>query len=125
MARVLIIDDNENVCKFVAKALEDEHVVVSAPNGEAGMDAFRDAPFDMVITDIFMPGKDGIETIREIRQFSAATKIVAVSGGGGTYWSNTLKAAEMLGATHCLAKPFTVEQLQETVRNALAPQPVL
>ncbi len=120
MGRILIIEDNEGVRDYVTRALKSDHDVVAASDGEAGLEAFREKPFDLVITDIFMPSKDGIETIREIRRISLDVKIIAVSGGGGTEWNNSLKAAEMLGASHCLAKPFTLQQLYDAVRTALA-----
>jgi DNA-binding response OmpR family regulator len=120
MARILVIDDDEFVRSFVVRALErDGHEVKTAPEGEAGLELQRSASFDLLITDILMPGMEGIELIVALREESPGTPILAISGGGGvTGSSGPLRDAQLLGADASLAKPFEVEALQRVV-NAL------
>lgn len=76
--------------------------------------------FDQVITDLMMPGKEGIETIIELRRTFPATKVIAMSGGPNSpLISSNLKAAQCLGAHATLLKPFTLEQLMTEVNQVL------
>jgi DNA-binding response OmpR family regulator len=120
MARILIIDDDELVRATVKAALElAEHEVVVAENGERGVAMFGGAAFDLVVTDIIMPEKEGIETIIELRQRDPTVKIIAISGGGRTSNQIFLDVAKKFGAVDVLAKPFTPKQLLATVEKAL------
>jgi CheY-like chemotaxis protein len=127
MGRVLVIDDDHLVRFTIRAALEQAgHVVVEAEDGARGLAAFdasiAAAPFDLVITDLLMPEKEGVETVREIRQRSATVKILVVSGGGMMKMLDYLSMAEAFGADRSLAKPFTSRTLVQVVNELLAAQ---
>lgn len=114
--RILVIDDDSLLRQTIRRMLESAgHCVVEASNGRTGLEAFRNNPVDAVVTDIIMPEKEGIETIREIRAANGAIPIVAISGGGRNQYMEFLTIAKKLGATATLAKPFRKEQLLATL----------
>jgi len=122
MKRILVIDDEIQIQDMVQSMLENEGYAVSvAANGRQGIDAFHQHLTDIVITDIMMPGKDGIETIREIRKTSPEAKIIAMTGYRGPF--NRLPAAEYVGAQITLLKPFTKKQLLQAVHDILQKEP--
>ena len=83
MARILIIDDDVQILSMLRQTLEREgYEVVEASDGEQGEKLFREKPTDLIITDLIMPEKEGVETIKEIRSEFPETKIIAMSGGG-------------------------------------------
>lgn len=83
MTRILVIDDEPQVRAMLRQMLEREgYEVVEAEEGEEGMRRYREQPVDLVITDILMPQKEGIETIRALRRTNPGVKIIAISGGG-------------------------------------------
>ena len=93
---------------------------MDAPNGKVGMELCQEEPFDLVITDIVMPEKDGIETIGEIRRYFPETKIIAISGGGQRLEADdVLHTAGILGVQCTLSKPFEIEEFLNTVRDVL------
>jgi CheY-like chemotaxis protein len=106
MTRILVIDDDQMLRHFVVTLLEGRNYSVqSTDNGDDGIRLAIEAEFDLVITDIVMPGTEGLETIQRIRQHKPDLKILAMSGGGrnkGDY----LHYAERLGANGTVAKPF-------------------
>lgn len=84
MATILLIDDDELVRITVRRILESaSHTVIEARNGNEGLELVRAVPLDLIITDIIMPEREGIETIMEIRKLNTKIGIVAISGGGG------------------------------------------
>lgn len=120
MLRVLVIDDDDAVRLTIRNCLLSAgHEVADAPNGERGLAAFEASSFDVVILDILMPEKEGIETIREMRRRSAKIPIIAISGGGRTKTLDFLAAAKALGATATLQKPFSRDALLAEVGAAL------
>lgn len=121
MADILIIDDDDALRATMRKILERSgHAVREAPDGESGLGLLRRARPDLVVTDLYMPGKEGIETIVEIRAIDADLPILAVSGGGGVVGAgDSLLDAEALGADASLAKPFAVEDFREVVQRLL------
>ncbi len=120
MARILIIDDDEALRGTMRKILEmDGHRIQEAQDGEVGLRLFRESPVDLVVTDILMPEKEGIETILELRELSPDLRILAVSGGMELDRTGPLADAEALGADSSLPKPFSVDELQEAVRSLL------
>ncbi len=121
MARILVIDDDAQVRTVLLKSLErDGYQVMDAPNGKVGMKLFQEEPFDLVITDIVMPEKEGIETIGELRHYFPETKIIAISGGGRNLKANVvLHTAKILGAHCTLFKPFEIEKFLNTVKHVL------
>jgi len=96
------------------------HEVEEAANGKLALELHRRKPCQMVITDLIMPVKEGIETIVELRRLDPSVKIIAMSGGGVTKPGNNLAIAEKLGASMTLTKPFMQEELLKAVSKVLA-----
>ena len=120
MARIILIDDEDAVRRTVRLALERAgHQVLEASDGEAGLKLLAQSGADLVITDIFMPGQDGIVTVRRIRKESPGVKVIAVSGGDSTGRLDLRKGAELLGAATSLRKPFSSADLLRAVRDVL------
>ena len=120
MARVLIIDDEELVRLTIRQMLEDAgHTVAEAENGNAGIRKLADFEADLIITDLLMPNKEGLETITEIRSSHPELKIIAMSGGGRFKGRHYLDFAKKLGAHEILPKPFSSQVLQGVIGNAL------
>jgi CheY-like chemotaxis protein len=121
MARILVVDDEPEIGEILEMLLTHVgHEVRVATNGDSALRLARAAPVDLIITDIFMPGKEGIETIMEIRRDLPSVKIIAMSGGGHTGELNYLRDAVQLGAVRTLLKPFGNAEILEAVRAALA-----
>jgi CheY-like chemotaxis protein len=119
--RILVIDDEESVRFVVKEMLEFEGYEVStAPNGKVGLQLFRKDPTDLILTDIFMPEMEGLETIRELHREFPQLKIIAMSGGGESGMLSFLSYAKRFGALRALRKPFSREELLTTVRELLA-----
>ncbi|TMH60895.1 MAG: response regulator [Betaproteobacteria bacterium] len=122
MARILVIDDEEDLRVLVRQALEsDGHEVIPATNGAEGLALQRKRPADLVITDIFMPEADGIETIHEIKKDFPRVKVIAMSGGGraSSMLQSVLTTASALGIDAFLRKPFDFSTLLQSVRQVL------
>lgn len=120
MASVLVIDDDPAMRSTLRRILErDGHEVHEAEDGERGLRAFRAQPVDVVITDVIMPGKEGIETILELREEAPGVRILVISGGGTMKAETVLDDATAIGADASLAKPFTINQLRDAVSALL------
>jgi len=116
-----VIDDEPGMRGTMRRILErDGHEVREAENGSEGLRLFREQQADVVVTDLLMPDKEGIETIVELREEAPNVRILAISGGGAVGAESTLADAEALGADASLAKPFTVDQLRNAVAALLA-----
>jgi DNA-binding response OmpR family regulator len=123
MARILIIDDEDQPRHMLQQALRRAgHEVIEARDGNEGLQRFQEAPADLVITDILMPEKEGLETIMDLRRVFPAVKIIAVSGGGRTGNLNFLDIAQRLGAQRTLQKPFGVHAMLAVVHELLQEQ---
>jgi CheY-like chemotaxis protein len=121
MAKILVIDDDLLVRNTISKILRNGGFEVTlAEDGVRGLASFRRDRPDLIITDIIMPEKEGIETILEIRKEHPAAKIIAVSGGGRVGNADFLAMAKSLGAVAVIAKPFRSEELIDHVRACLA-----
>src|SRR5665213_1246979 len=117
---ILLIDDDPLVAFTVERMLQGGgYAVIRAADGDKGLRLLKSEHIDLVITDIIMPVKEGIETIREIRAHDAAVPVIAVSGGGHGSGGNYLRMAQALGATEVLSKPFDREELLGAVRRCL------
>jgi len=120
MAQILIIDDDLMIRRLVVRTLMSAgHLVVEATDGEEGLELFRSYRPAVVITDILMPGLEGISTIRELRRAFSDIVIIAISGGGQTFDMNYLDFARKLGADAVLPKPFRPAELIALVRSLL------
>ena len=120
MARILIIDDDRPTREMLSEFLEPEgYEVVQAENGKAGIEVYHRQPADLIITDIFMPEKNGLRTIRELQRDFSDLKIIAISGGGEMGNLNPLILAEEIGIHHTFTKPFHLPELLSAVRELL------
>ena len=119
MRRILVIDDDENMLGILAEMLTTAgYEVVEASNGKEGMRLYREAPFDLIVTDLLMPEKDGLEVVMELRKEFPEVRIITHSGGGA-YGNSSLETAKALGAARTLRKPFREDQLLKAVREVL------
>ena len=118
MERILVVDDEKPVRDALAILLKQEgYRVVVAECGHTAIDAVETFTFDMVIVDIFMPGIDGLETMRMLRRDAPDVPVIVMSAyaSGGLVEPDFFRAAMELGATCCLRKPFTREQLFDAI----------
>ncbi|MDP6689020.1 MAG: response regulator [Alphaproteobacteria bacterium] len=121
MARILVIEDDKVQQRIIRHILDGHgHDVTDAAGGWQGMCLQKEYAYDLVITDIIMPGMDGIETVRELIRLYPGLKIIAISAHKKVY----LDAAKTFGAMEILAKPFTPEALIGCVENCLGPRDV-
>jgi DNA-binding NtrC family response regulator len=116
MTSILLIDDNEEFSRLMQIGLGRlGHKVTIAFDGDEGLRALRANSYDIVITDIIMPGREGLETIIEVKRMYPDMPILAISGGGITGKTAFLEAAKKLGATDALEKPFSIAYLNASI----------
>lgn len=109
---ILLIDDDSTMLETLSLAMRSVgHTVVMVRDGEEGLACFRSQPFDIVVTDILMPGKDGLQVIDEIRSAVPDTKVLAISGGSISVVEDRLEVARSKGAMATLTKPFPLSEL--------------
>jgi len=117
MAQILIIDDDPKVRLMLRTLFESQgYAVVEAANGKDGIRCYREARADLVITDLVMPEKEGIETILELKREFPGIQIIAMSGGGKFQHKGYLDMAAQLGAVDTFEKPIPRQTLLTTVR---------
>jgi DNA-binding response OmpR family regulator len=120
LSRVLVVDDEGLVCDWLTTVLgEAGHRVSRAVDGHQGLAATRSEDFDLVISDIEMPGMDGVEMIRVLRREKPVLKIIAMSGGDEVGHDWRLVQAERIGANRILHKPFLVGELLRLVEECI------
>ena len=120
--RILLVDDDDNLLQGLRRMIRTlgcDWELVFAGNGHEALEQLTRAPFDVIVTDLFMPKKEGLETIRELRDLYPELKIIAISGGGWTKSPRFLDMARNMGAHHTLYKPFHPQELIETVNGIL------
>jgi CheY-like chemotaxis protein len=124
MAKILLIEDDHKFRAMVRKMLEKGgyNDIEEAPNGSIGLELFRQQSFDLVITDLIMPEKEGIELIMELTKNHPRIKIIAMSGGGKIDPQKYLDLANQLGASRTLAKPFEQPDIIKMVQELLSIQ---
>lgn len=121
MSAILVIDDDASVREVVSEMLRLEgHDVTIAENGQEAIARLAAQSFELVITDLIMPEKEGIETIAEIRRGDDSIPIIAISGGGRLGPGDYLETARYIGADATLAKPFARQELLATIEQLLA-----
>lgn len=121
MAKILIIDDDYQLSAMLKQVLErNGYDVMTAPEGDSGIKMYHEHGADLIITDLIMPGKEGIETIAELVKENPEVKIIAISGGGRVKPDNYLNLAETFGASYSFTKPLDREKLLEAIRELLS-----
>lgn len=122
MQSILIIDDEAPIRSLLARILEAQgYCVAEASDGQKGIYLLQAQPVDLIITDILMPAKDGLETIREIRRDHPDIKIIAISGGSPRWdYMEFLPIAKKFGAHAVLPKPFQQQELLRIVHDVLS-----
>ncbi len=120
MARILVIEDDVEVRKVLRQILEHAgYEVEEASNGEEGIKRYSEKQADLVITDIIMPKKEGIETITDLRIEFPDVKVIAISGGGRLGPEPYLELAESFGANRIIMKPFSAGEILDAVQELL------
>lgn len=116
MAKILVFDDEPSILLMIKKMLERAgHEVDIALNGREGMELFEKNKPDLVITDIIMPEKEGLETILELRKKNPELKIIAISGGGRIGPEGYLPSAKRLGADMVFQKPLAQKEFLQAI----------
>jgi len=114
------MDDDELLRSALRVVLEaGGYEVIEAADGNAGLRLQREQGADLVLVDIFMPERDGLEVIRALRAETTQAKIIAMSGGGQTGQIEVLEAAAAFGAARTLLKPFQPRQMLKAIRDLL------
>ncbi len=114
MARILVVDDDAGIRDLLRAVLEHEgHEVSEAENGAEGLRQYQEAPTDLVMIDMQMPGMDGLELLKELRRTFPRVKVIAISGG----W-RTLEVARTF-TPHTLEKPFALDAVRAAVSRVL------
>lgn len=125
MAAILIVDDDPTIRAIASEFLRDEdHAIVEAADGYEALRILKAAPIDLMVLDMLMPGKDGLETIMESRQIHPGVRILAISSGGSMDANYLLAVANTLGADAVLSKPLTSVRFRKTVNDLLVRPPV-
>lgn len=120
MAKIVFIDDNEKLREMIKCLLEGEgYEVFTTGDGNLGVQIVKEEQPELLITDILMPDKEGLEIINELRQADSNLKILAISGGGIITADLYLKLANALGADKVLSKPFLNEELLATISELI------
>jgi len=123
MARILLVEDALEVRRTLRRMLETEgHSIIEAGNGNEAIALLREGPVDLVITDIVMPGTDGIELLRQLPEIKPGLPVIAMSGGGKQLPATVgLSLAKAFGALHTLYKPFRKPELVRMIDGLLCP----
>ena len=121
MKRVLIIDDDEAILRMMNKLISREgYEVMTASNGDEATYILKDdSMFDLVITDIIMPKKEGIEIVTMLKNEFPEIKVIAISGGGRFSPAGYLKAADILGAHKTFIKPFNHREMLNAINELI------
>lgn len=120
MTHILIIDDEQPIRLILRKLVESEgYTVTEASNGIEGIKSYHENPADLIIIDIIMPDKQGIQTIRELKKEYPDVKIIAISGGGKGTPDGYLNLAKKSGAMQTIEKPIRKEELLKAIKNLI------
>jgi YesN/AraC family two-component response regulator len=121
MSRILIIDDEAAIAMMLKKMVEKAgHEAMTAVNGNEGLELFESFKPDILITDIVMPEKEGLELIFELRRKNPKLKIIAISGGGRFQYEGYLNSAKLLGANKVFQKPLDLKELMGSISELLS-----
>ncbi len=120
MARILIIDDEEALRKSLMAIIKKAgYEVMEAPDGREGIILQKERAFDLILTDIIMPEKEGIETIIELKKSFPDLKIIAMSGGGVMRSGTYLEVADALGVDYTIEKPFSKNKILSVIKELI------
>jgi len=121
MPKILVVDDNDSFRGALGMTLEEMgYEVMQADNGKIALELQQKQPADVLLTDLIMPEKEGLEIIQEFKRSFPEVVTIAMSAGGRINAKDLLKVAKQLGATYTLAKPFSNDELAGTVSKAFA-----
>ena len=121
MAVIVIVDDDPTVRMIATELLrQDDHVVVEAHDGDEALKVIASMAVDLVVLDMLMPNKDGLETIVELRRSQPHIRILAISSGGRVGADQLLRTAMVLGADDTLVKPLRLETFARSVTRLLS-----
>ena len=120
MKKILIVEDDITLRQSLRKILESiNYFVMEAGNGEEAIPLFENENPDLVLMDIIMPGKEGIETIIDMRKITPQARIIAMSGGGRLDAQTHLDMVSNNLVDAKVEKPFKIEELLDTIRSLL------
>jgi len=120
MAAILVVEDDPQFIDTVGKMLSrDDHSVVKVNDGEEALEALAGDSYDLVVLDIIMPNKEGLETLAEIRNRFPELRVLCMSGGGRSGNFDPLQLSEKFGADATIAKPFRPAELRQRVSDCL------
>lgn len=120
MKSILIVEDDDTYRRSLEQILtKSGFTTTSAANGRIALDLYHPERFDAVVLDLIMPDIEGIETLTKLRRMSPNVKVIVISGGGKIDAKDYLALALKLGAVEVLAKPFSAEELLNTMRGIL------
>ena len=119
--KILLIDDDNHFREMFAELLKrNGYEVIESPDGRYATELFAEHQPDLVITDIIMPEKEGIETILDLKRKHGNLKIIAISGGGRTNAMDNLRSARLLGADYTFEKPFENKEILEVIKSLIS-----
>lgn len=119
--RILVVDDDPSICRTLKEGLgKAGYEVLEARDGEEATRLLGDTGADLVIADIFMPRKSGLEVMKDLRDHHPSIPVIVMTDGGRSKNLNPLSYSELLGAARTIAKPFTLEQMLGLVRQVLS-----
>ncbi len=117
---ILVIDDEPQIRSLLSEMLKKAgYSVILAADGKEGISLYKENSIDLVITDIIMPDKEGLEIIRELKRNYPDIKVIAMSGGGAGKPEDYLSMAEKFGAKRILRKPFTMQDVMGAVSELI------
>ena len=120
MKNILVLDDNEDIRRLIIVMLSVEgYNVLDAAETDVALSIIRDSHIDLIITDLIMPDKDGLEVIMELRRDFPEIKIIAISAGGRIGPSTYLDMANKLGADRLFNKPFNHQDIVQAVKELI------
>lgn len=122
MAKILVVDDEQNIRNILRESLKHEdHDIFEASTGQEASEVLASQAIDLVITDLVMPGKTGLDLIMEIKELHPDLTIIAISGGGGINGRfDYLPIAQLIGANNIIKKPFSINEIKRSVSDLLA-----
>lgn len=120
MNKILLIDDDNHFREMFAELLKRENYqVIESNDGRNANHLYNEHKPDLVITDIIMPDKEGIETILDLKKQNPHIKIIAISGGGRTNAMDNLRSAKLLGASITFEKPFDNKEILQSIAELI------